>query len=221
MRKVDIHERRTATQATVARSEFMRIGLSKQVAVFAGVAVTVAAAATLTGCAPKSSATSWQSNGTPVHNDPNAPWQSYQLVYHPNSGVYFEPYSHTWHWQERGEWRSSKTRPEPVAWRTEEAIVVKLNWDTPEYGHTTVAALHPQRRSWDRLHPITVAPTANENTALTSAPESAEDTSGTDSISLGATPNKAAPGAPGAPGPGASESPASAITGVTETNNPE
>jgi hypothetical protein len=193
----------------------MRIGfLTRQVAIVAG----VAGAAALTGCAPKSTATSWQSNGTPVHSDANEPWWSYQLVYHPNSGVYFEPYSHTWHWQERGEWRSSKTRPEPVGWRPEEAVVVKLNWDTPEFGHMTVSAQHPQQRMWDRLHPITVSPSVDENTALTSATESAESDSSSNSISLGATPNKSSPNESSNEAP-ATES--STVAGVSGSSNPD
>lgn len=133
---------------------------------------TVAGTLALTGCASKSVVTNWQANGTPVHVDELHPWWSYELVYHPSSGVYFEPYSHTYHWQESGEWRSSKTRPEPVAWHADEAVVVKLNWDTPEYGHTTVASLHPAIHTWNRSNPITVDPAASSNnTALTNATE--------------------------------------------------
>lgn len=150
----------------------MRSG-HKQFVVLAGLA-TVGGALMLSGCTAKSSVTSWQVNGTPVHDAPTQPWWNYELVYHPNSGVYYEPYSSTYHWQEAGEWRSSKTRPEPVAWRAEEAIVVKLNWDTPEYGHTTVAAVHPNQRTWNRTHPITVDPAFAEDTALTKSNTSSE-----------------------------------------------
>jgi len=143
--------------------------LNKRTVIVFGVAMALGAL--LSGCSSTSTVKGWQANGTPVHHDESHPWWNYQLVYHPNSGVYFEPYSHTWHWQENGEWRSSSTRPEPVAWRADEAIVVKLNWDTPEFGHTTVASVHPKMNSWNRTNPITVDPAFDSNTAITSVTE--------------------------------------------------
>ena len=194
----------------------MRMGLSKQMVFVTGVAA-VAGGLTLAGCSHKSSVTSWQANGTPVHESVNEPWWNYQLVYHPNSGVYFEPYSHMYHWQEDGEWRSSKRRPGPVAWRAGEAKVVRLNWDTPEYGHSSVAMMHPQMRMWDRSQPITVGPMVNDDTALTSASSNANVKSectcdDTFTIVMPAKPM---------PKSSQSTSKPTEITGVTESSSPE
>jgi len=188
----------------------MRIGFSKQMVFVTGVAV-VAGAFTLAGCSQQSTVSSWQANGTPVHEDPNEPWWNYQLVYHPNSGVYFEPYSQMYHWQEDGEWRSSKRRPAPVSWHAEEAVVVKLNWDTPEYGHSSVAMLHPNRRMWDRSNPITVSPMVNEDTALTNAGSNA-------SINSECTCEEHITDASSSV---SSSSESTAITSVTNTDSPE
>lgn len=181
----------------------MHIGLSKQLGLVAGVAVV--GTLVLAGCSHPSKVTNWQANGTPVHESANEPWWNYQLVYHPNTGVYFEPYSQTWHWQEGGEWRSSTRRPAPVAWRADEAVIVKLNWDTPEFGDTTVSSVHPQLRVWDRMYPITVSPIVQEDTALTNAESNVEAPRDVDEV-IDATPPR-------------HES--SALTGVTETDNPE
>ena len=160
--------------------------------------IAAASIVVLTGCESKSTISSWQANGTPVHTDPSEPWWNYKLVYHPNAGVYYEPYSHTWHWQENGEWRSAKVRPEPVTWRPEEAIIVKMNWDTPEYGHHAIAMRHPvtKRGAWERTNPMTAPAGVSVNdSTLTSATESESSMSPdeSDSISLGPTPNKTLP----------------------------
>ncbi len=204
----------------------MSRGIAGQIAILAGVA---AGTVLLAGCQSKSTVTGWQANGTPVHSDPNEPWWNYELIYHPNSGVYFEPYSHTWHWQENGEWRSSNVRPGPVAWRADEAVVVKLNWDTPEYGHTSVAMMHPatERASWSRTFPVTAPAALSTNSAMAKKNDMpAEPAEDDDTISLGPTPNKLAtseahPSSSDHQPSGTSSSASSAVAGVTDPSHPE
>ena len=107
----------------------------------------VVAAYALAGCETATSI-SWQRDGVPHHQHPEQEWWHYQFVYHPNAQVYFEPYTKTYYWFEKGSWCAGAKPPTGLELNTQLATVVKLQQSLPFVQHDTVLAWHPCKRQF-------------------------------------------------------------------------
>lgn len=104
--------------------------------------LSIAAVAALgAGCAQPQ--VSWLDNGVPYYDHPEQTWH-YQFVYHPNSQVYFEPYTKTYYWYGNGEWHSGSDIPQELRPLDDRiARIVKLQDFEPFNSHPFVVAQHP------------------------------------------------------------------------------
>jgi hypothetical protein len=103
---------------------------------------TIFGVCALGGCKSES-AVSWQGNGIPRHEHPTQGWGNYHFVYHPDAQVYFEPYTQTWYWFEKGDWCAGDQAPPWVKLVPERAQVVKLPDTLPFRHHMSVKSMHP------------------------------------------------------------------------------
>jgi hypothetical protein len=95
----------------------------------------------MTGCSGHSTV-AWEDSGTPVHNAPDQSWWQYEYVYHPESQVYFEPYSTTFYWYNGQVWQSGQELPDWVAVNPDNAVTVRMATKEPYAHHERAVALH-------------------------------------------------------------------------------
>jgi hypothetical protein len=106
-----------------------------------------AAATTLGGCAVSSESITFEDNGTPRHEHGWQDWWNYQMVYHPNDQVYYEPYSGTYHWFQDETWYTGDKLPRTLTPDPELAQVVFLqDGQFPWAQHNTTSFQHASRR---------------------------------------------------------------------------
>lgn len=100
---------------------------------------TLGAVLGLAGCGHLSSHVVWEADGTPQHVPHNEQaWWRYQFVYHPESQVYFNPYTHVYYWYTGHEWVEGQRLPAHFTLDKKLAQVVRVHSKPPHVQHRTI-----------------------------------------------------------------------------------
>lgn len=105
--------------------------MTRRNSTFVAFSIGTAGACLLMGCQPTTRSAQFLENGQPRLLAATATNWQYPYVYHPESEVYFEPYTRNYFWQEDGTWFKGASLPATRPLDPLTAIVVSLPYEEP------------------------------------------------------------------------------------------